>query len=1275
MLDFLGMSDPQRILERSRKLVGQGKTDRAISTLEKALRGEEEDFDLLLELAKLYLTKSSPREAAASLKRAYSCDPSRSAELLNQADSLHYESETPLETGAFLFEVSVDRRDFQQAARYLDAMNQTDIAHLVERYKQRLESIAKYKSEKEMTSKDVSVLYMLAFLLIRSKRFADADALFKKGMEIAPSDRDIVVEEYSRIAAATYGDPKPRIAFGDLLLVSGDVKRAIEQYRSAIEFDKASAKDVIERLEKVKDHDPEIERYLSELYIAHSKLDEAVSLVKQAVSSGSIKLGDALKKLREVVRLDPDNPTGHLALADAYEQDGSIDQAVTEYKEVFGLDPGLSDALTLKLSKIVAAHPRNVNAVTLLAQIYLDQEDIPNTVETLRMGFEADAGIAEDIIPVMKKILEREIENSPALLLLARAYGSRNRIREALLIFDSLVALGEKTAKDALRELLPIVERDKTNSAALTSLVLGLVAVGSFDKSVQVIKGIKDLPQWAPRIMEQVFEMCRKRPELAGGGIKVLSAMEGRGADQFALSMVAGELLALAGEPEQAGEKFKLGLKANPEAVSDVIAAFTRLLEKNDKIPSIHMGLANCYLKAGDPAKAAKEFSKVLSLDRGAFDQIVDKYYEMLRARPRDTAIRMALVDAFVERGMWDQVREECDRAQEAVPAEQSGYFLLKKGQSLIEKGLLSQAVPLIGRAIVLDDSLLEDASILCEKIMRLDSKNTSARLTRARIAGRKGDFKTAAAEFLVIQKMRPEGTRKIISEVRKLLDTSKTDPHLRFCLGELLIETGSIEEAAVHFDAATEMDDSFADRAVVKYEEIIAKRGAYAPASLSLARAYMKRGSYSLATQNLLAALRADPEAREPVLHGLNEILDRQPEDTSSRFALADLYRGEGDFRRSVAILREIAELDPTQTDSIGDRLRGMIEERKDEVSLRYLLADILVKRKSIEPAVEEYEKILETSPAETERVIGKLEVIAKGDSPRADRALAGALVSTGRFHEAVEAVLRMTQKDYRTSTYGISLLEKIHATDPKVSRAAVVLGRLLINTGDLDRAVKMLSTEVDRAKDRSIAVDCLLFLSRALRLSGQPDQAKSKITLAFATAQDPKKVYPRLSDIIRSERAVSLSKTVETLEADPSNCLLRIRVSSLERQVGRARAAYARLQFTADSPEVEAKRRNELALCLDAMGEPSAGIEALKGIELAALGAGAEAKETLSTMAYLYEKTQQYVPAVSALSELASLDPDFAGARLRLRRVGSDLVVRSLNNRPSIIDGVMAA
>jgi tetratricopeptide (TPR) repeat protein len=1275
MLDFLGMSDPQRVLERSRKLVGQGKTDRAISTLEKALRGDKEDFDLLLELAKLYLSKGSPREAAGSLKRAYSCDPSRSAELLNQADNLHYESETPIETGAFLFEASVDRRDFEQVTRYLDAMNQTDIANLAERYRQRLESIAKYKSEKEMTPKDVSILYMLAFLLIRSNRFADADALFKKGMEIAPSDRDIVVEEYSRIAAATYGDPKPRIAFGDLLILSGDVKRAIEQYRSAVEFDKASAKEVIERLEKIKDQDPEIERYLSELYIAHSKLDEAVSLVKQAVSSGSIELDDALKKLREVVRLDPDNPMGHLALADAYEQDGSVDQAVSEYKEVFGLDPGLSDALTEKLNRIVTAHPRDVNAVALLAEIYLEQKDIPNTVETLRKGFEADSGIAEDIIPVMKKILEREIENSPALLLLAKAYASRNRIREALLIFDSLVALGEKTAKDALRELLPIVERNKTDSAALTSLVLGLLAVGSFDKSAQVMRGIRDLPEWAPRIMEQVFETCRKRPELANGGIKILSAMEGRGADQFALSMVEGELLALAGDLEQAGEKFKLGLKANPEAAPDVISAFTRLLEKNDKIPSIHMGLANCYLRAGDPGKAAKEFGRVLSLDRGSFDQIVDKYYELLRARPRDTAIRMALVDAFVGRGMWDQVREECDRAQEAVPAEQSAYFLLKKGQSLIEKGLLSQAVPLIGRAIVLDDSLLDDADVLCEKIMRLDPKNTPARLTRARIAGRRADFETAAVEFLVIQKMRPEGTRKIISEVRKLLDTSRTDPHLRFCLGELLLETGSIEEAAVHFEAATEMDESFADRAIVKYEEIIAKRGAYAPASLSLARAYMKRGSYSLATQNLLAALRADPGVREPVLHDLNEILERQPEDTSSRFALADLYRGEGDIRRSVGILRDIAELDPTQIDSIVDRLRSMIEERKDEVSLRYLLADILVKRKSMEPAVVEYEKILETSPAETERVIGKLEAIAKSDSARANRALAGALVNTGRFHEAVEAVLRMAEKDYHMSPYGISLLEKIRAADPKVSRAAVVLGRLLINAGDLDRAVKMLSTEVDRAKDRSIAVDCLLYLSRALKLSGDSDQAKSKVALAFATAQDPKKVYPRLSEIIRSERNVNLSKAIEQLESDPSNGLLKIRVSSSERKAGRPEAAYARLQFAADDAKIEAKRRNELALCLDAMGEPSAGVELLKGLELSELGTGDEAKQALSTMAYLYEKTQHYLSAVSALSELASLDPDFAGARLRLRRVGSDLVVRSLNNRPSIIDGVIAA
>jgi len=1275
MLDFLGMSDPQRILERAKKLEGQGKVERAVAALEKGLRGDSADFDLLLELARLYLKKGSSREAAAALKRAYSSDDSRSQELLDRADNLHYESETPLETGAFLFEVSVDRRDFEQANRYLDGLNQNDIVTLAERYKQRLDSISKYKSEKEMGPKDVSVLHELALLLVRSNRFEDADMLFRKGLEICPADTESIISEYARIAAATYGDPKPRIAFGDLLVASGDLKRALELYKSAIEFDKSAAEPVIQRLETVKEHssDPEVGKYLSELYIAHSQLDQAMSLVKQAVSAGTLDMSDALKKLREVVRLDPDNPKGHMALGDAYTDDGSIDVAVSEYKEALELDFELAGPIAEKLNDIVAANPKSSLAVELLADIYLEQDNIRSAVDALRRGFDANSAMADDVIPMMRKVLAKELENAPALLLLARAYSSKGKTREALLILDSLVSLGEENAREALRELLPIVERERSNPAAVTSLGTALLAVGSAEKAVGVIRGMRDLQKSAANIMERVFDMSRKRPELAAGAIQILSAVDGKGVDTFALSMVLGEVMAISGDIEGAAEKFKQSYQAKPEAVSDVIAAYERLLEKNDQVPSVHLGLANCYLKIGDTDTAALEFAKVLSLDRGSFDSIVDRYYELLRADPKKTAVRMVLVDAFVERGMWDQVKEECERAQEVVPAEQSGYFLLKKGQALVEKGLLSQAVPLIGRAIQLDDALLDEANRLAQKIMKLDPKNTSARLTRARIAARKGQFETAASEFVAIQKMRPEGTKKIISEVRRLLEKNKTDPHLRFCLGELLFEIDSVEEASAHLEAATDIDDSFAERAIQKYEQMISEKGGYAFASLSLGRAYMKKGSFALATQNLLAALRADPELREPVLHDLNEVLERQPRDVTSRFALADIYREDGDVPRSVSILKEISDLDITQADAVAERLRGMIKDHERQMSLRYLLADLLVKKRAFEPAVQVYEDIMAASPDETDRVVGLLRDVARAGHPRALRALATALVDRGLHEEAVDAISRMTEADFATAPHGIMLLEQIHASNSRLSSAVVVLGRLLLNTRDHARATEILRAGIDRAKDRSVAVECMLLLSRALALTGRAEEARSEIGLAYATAEDPKKVYPRLAEIIRSERDLRLSELREQLEREPEKEEIKIASSALERRMGEFDAAFNLLRFTSADPEIEARRRTELALCLDGAGEPAAAVEVLKGFDLSSIAGSSQVRDSLSILAYLYEKTQQYPQAVSVLSELVFLDPSLVEAQRRLSRLSSDLVVRSLNNRPNIIDGVM--
>jgi len=350
------------------------------------------------------------------------------------------------------------------------------------------------------------------------------------------------------------------------------------------------------------------------------------------------------------------------------------------------------------------------------------------------------------------------------------------------------------------------------------------------------------------------------------------------------------------------------------------------------------------------------------------------------------------------------------------------------------------------------------------------------------------------------------------------------------------------------------------------------------------------------------------------------------------------------------------------------------MIEEHREDFSLRYLLGDLLVKKGALQIGVRMFEKIMAEHPQETKRVIEKLRNAARGGHPRALVGLATALVNNRWYEEATDVISRMTLKDVNTVSYGISLLERIQKSDASISSASMLLGRLLIETGDYKRATVALASALDNSEEKDVTLEGMLLLSRALKNSGQVDKAKSEIELALSTVEDPEVVYSKIAEMIKSERTRELARTLAQLKTKPDHELLRIQAASIKRRVGDTGAVGDLLGFTSENPDTEAKRRIELAMCLDDRGNPAMSIEMLRGLDLSEILGSDAGKEVLSTMAHLYEKTGQHISAVSTLNLLVSQDPEFRGAQQRLIRASNNMVVQILGEKPNLIDGVIA-
>jgi tetratricopeptide (TPR) repeat protein len=89
-----------------------------------------------------------------------------------------------------------------------------------------------------------------------------------------------------------------------------------------------------------------IAEYQKTIELQPSNIEARKSLVSELQFKGS--LAEARVQLREIARLQPDDPSAHLALArsDLHEAGGDLNEAIAELRAVLDKDPGNSSALS-----------------------------------------------------------------------------------------------------------------------------------------------------------------------------------------------------------------------------------------------------------------------------------------------------------------------------------------------------------------------------------------------------------------------------------------------------------------------------------------------------------------------------------------------------------------------------------------------------------------------------------------------------------------------------------------------------------------------------------------------------------------------------------------------------------------------------------------------------------------------------------------------------------------------------------------------------------------
>jgi tetratricopeptide (TPR) repeat protein len=1266
-------------LERARKQRQEARFERAIRILEKELkRGEQ--FDLLVELGCAYFDNGQTKEAASVFKRAAAADAAQLEALLGVVEELHYRANRPPETGEFLLETYVGRRDFENARRTIHSLDPHDVESLQARYEKIFENIGKYKSPDEMGAKDIVVHYCISLLAVESKDVERGLDLLRKVVEISANEVQPVIVEGHEISRALYGDPRPCLFLGELYAYTKQMPHAVREFKKAVEFDRDVLGQATAALEAIGSHTSEAVRALLDFYLMGGRLQDATRLVAASLESGAFGADDGVRAYREIVRLDATQVKAYLALGDAYLGKGQIDAALSEYSRVLEADPGSKGEVIGRFRAVFERDPTNHLALGVLADALLAQGEYAEASRCLRMGYEADRGAAQEIVPRLQHLLEARTDDVAALDLLGEIFTDKGQTGHAVAVYEHQSYCGEEGLQRARAGLERLYEKAGGESEVELAYAGVLRRTGEWQSALSLLADAAGAaPGRVTSVLPHVDLIARGVKESLPEVIALYRRLRELGAEEFLVTLALGEACGMAGQYREMADELGRCYRMDPEQLQEVIDAYDRVLAGSQEAGDVRMGFAELLLEAGNLTEAVEHYERVLAADPRRFDQIITRYKSILEADQKNSAVRRALIDAYRDRGLFDQVIQEAKRAIEAVPREESAYFQLRLGEGMAERGALTQSAgPILGAA-QLDESLSEEGVRILGGVLSIDKQNVAARYVLGKVYGIRREVSLAVEQFMTIAKIAPDRAERVVGELTELIEVDPANADSYYARGTVQSALGHGEEAVADLERAVEIDPAYVDRVMARINKMIQSAGQQPRLLLALARAQIRKGYDVQAIPTLSKVAAADPGLHETVVRELHRIMERSPENVGARFALADCYVARKNLTQAVEILEQAGDIDPSCHEREIAGLAQILRAQESNIPCHFALARTYARSGDYPKAVEHYRRILDLDPDGLVPVLGGLEEMANrsGSEPVVLDALTETLISKGDLEAATARLIELAERDESMVETVIGRLREIVRLDAAQIEASRALGDLHLARGEIEEARDALAPVLKSAKDLYQRARIRIALSHALYRLGKREEAEKEAKLAMEEAPDGSTVCREFEQLHARSARLDLERNRRRLEEEPENEGLRIETARQLRSAGQLDEAERLLAFHSRTGRIERMRVVEMARCLVDRHNMYGAAELLMAAD-PGQGVGEEPDDEtvlaiLDEIAAVHERAGDQLGAAAALRRLVERGVPYRDATQRLERSYAQLVADQLEGRPRVLNGVI--
>ncbi|MEO0160727.1 MAG: tetratricopeptide repeat protein [candidate division WOR-3 bacterium] len=1124
MFEIFAGKDPQKAYQRAQEYVKEGKITSAIKILEDNLTESEESLPCYLELARLYFENQQRAEAVETLRTAHTLFPARVDEIIGILSDYFFRY-TSIDAGDFLLQLYVAQEEYDELFKVLRAFNEREVKLLINRYEKLKQNIT---TKKVLSKRDFENLVIYGTIIFTFQDGKSALQNIEFLLETEGFQKQLL--GWARaIARERFNDPYAALLLLKAEANAGQVAEALNQaqriYEKFPDFIDPLL-DTLTTLQPPSDLEATFQQFITELYVKKGDLDASLDRLEGILRKDPSRIDEVIKTLRELQRLHPKNLKVLFTLADNLLRAGRISLAISEFDKILEIDPEKYPEVMVRYEQAFEKEPNNPLVIQGLVNFYLKQKKFEEAIRVVDRAYKIDRGLIDEYIQNLNLILDQSPENHYGLYLLGLCYSHKGEEENAVIIFETL--LENKKFELVLGALDEILRSAPDNPQYLTLKVRALL---NLDRDIEGLELIKQNlnEENVVNFVPLLDTILNHKPERAKEILEIYQQFHDKEPVIFDIALARG--YAYAGEYEKAVKKFE-ELLAQEENKDTAKRALIEVIKERPRAVPLLLTAARTFLKDGEIEIATQFFKTAQMVDPKAFFEIIDEFYDTLKAFPKDREVWVLLIDTFFNRKLYDRVIEEAKKAIE-VFGNQAQYFYLKLGQAYVESGNLSDGVRPLMLALDGETDYSKEVIEYLDKILTVDKSNVPAHFARGRALARARRIDEAVEEYLLTARIVPARAEYVLDELKTLAAKSIANPKVIFAMGVVELSLKKYPEGIKHLVQSCELDNTLVGRVL----PLLEKLNTQLPSpllSFNLARIYHLANLKSSAIKFYIAAQEKESAWREPAISEMKKICNEEPQDIEARKGLAQIYFNYNNLEDALYTVEEIFNIDKNEIPWIKEFLMQILSKNPGHIPSYYFLGRLFTYEENYPKVVDTYKKLAEIAPQEVPVIIETL-------SPICERSgelmyYTGILYKeTGELNRAIMLFKKLFDKEPLFADRLITQLIEITVKNEKMAPAFLLLSEIYTFKKDYDRAIEFLNKVEKLIPQRREEI--LLKKSELYFEKGETDRAFELYATLLQETKDRNEVYKK----IKKMRDEYLSKKIKELteDADESRLL----------------------------------------------------------------------------------------------------------------------------------------